>query len=64
MNEKTTYQFVVRKTLPISTEREDRFMTLRDNKQDVFTVDIEAYEMVELMEHLWNIASRRNKNNV
>lgn len=44
---------------PIIEDNIKKFHPILNEKQMVFEAEINADEMVELMEHLWNIANRR-----
>jgi len=55
------YKFAVQRY--DDNETEDRLMgsPLYDRPEEVFSIEINADEMVELMQHLWDIGDRRRK---
>ncbi|HEY6189328.1 MAG TPA: hypothetical protein VIW80_16870 [Pyrinomonadaceae bacterium] len=55
------YKFAVLKVHDKAEDEDNMFLreTLRHNEEQVFSVEITADEMVELMQHLWDISNRR-----
>lgn len=58
---KTKYFFTIEKQdPPVDVGGDSRFdVPPFERKHQVFSVEVEAEEFIELMEHLWNIAQKR-----